>query len=250
MTSLNLASPYSAHTRIPLMHEKNVHRNPLLSTVKKYRKGYSGLNIILSWAEKVVNPKTSRFFSSKRRVLKQQSSALAIPGWFENAIKLSNDLKEIKTAKDGKARWAAIKKMFFSSLTFTNSSISVARVLNTAHFIDLTEFSASLPHTMSGISSVVGMTLSVDQLYHNSRKWHVPSTCKEACEWAADIDATKAWDIIDASRVVLGFCSAVLAILFFFFGIIFSTYLLLGITTYTFFVTLAKDLPEMSAPNL
>src|SRR5579862_704919 len=242
MTSLNLAGPYSTHTRIPLMHSKNVHRNPVLSSIKKHKKAYSGLNILLSWAEKITSPETARFLSSKHTVLKQHSSTLAIPGWFENALKLSDNLKEIKAARDGKARWAAIKKVFFTSLNFTNSSISVTRVLDNTHLIDLNEFSDSFPHTLSGISSVVSMTLSANQLYHNSQKWHVPSSCKEAREYAMHLDVEKAWDIIDASRVVLGFCSAVLAILSFFLGIIFSTYLLLGIATYTFFVSLAGDL--------
>jgi hypothetical protein len=241
MTSLNLATPYSTHTRISLIHSKNSLRNPVLSSFKKHKQTYLGLNIFLSWAEKIVRPETAHFLSSKHKVLKLHSSTLAIPGWFENAFKLSQDLKEMKKAKTGKARWEAIKTIFFRSLDLTDSSISTAQVLDDTHIVDLTELSHSLPHTLSGIGSVVNMVLKTNNLYQKAQKCHLPSSCKEAQGWAMHLDMKKTWGIIEASSALLGCCMAVLSTLHFFFSIVFPFYLLLSITTYTFFVWLVGD---------
>ncbi len=231
------------HTHIPLVHSKNVHQNPLLISIKKYKRTYAGLNIFFSWAEKIVRPNTAPFLLSKHKVIKQHSSTLAIPGWFENTLTLSANLKKVKTAKNRKARWEAIKKVFFSSLIFTNSSISAARALDNTRFIDLTAISHSFPHTMTGISSVVNMTLKTNDLYQKSKKWHLPSSIKELREWL-HLNKKKAWSLILVSHTLLGFLNAIVSILIFFFNIVFPFYMLLSISTYMFCVALARDLPD------
>jgi hypothetical protein len=244
MTSLNLVAPDSLQTRIPLVRRKPPPRNPLSQSLQKYKKGYAGLNIFLSWTEKICKPQTASFLSSKHKVLKLHSSTLALPAWFENASKLSRDLRQVKAAKNGTERSKALRKLFFTSLKFTNSSISATRVLDSTHVIDLTKASDSLPHTLTGVSSVASLILNTNNLFQNCKKWHIPSSFKEARECIAHFNNQQAISIITGVCVVLGFFTAVMAVLYFFFSIIIPFYLMLSISTFSFFASLVTNLPD------
>jgi len=244
MTSLNLIDPDSISTRIPLMRRKPTQRNPLSQSLQKYKKGYAGLNIFLSWAEKICKPGTAGFLSSKHTALKLHSSTLALPGWFESASKLSRDLGQVKSAKNYASRCAALRKLFFTSLKFTKASISATLVLNSTQVIDLTKASNSLPQTLSGISSVANLILSGNNLFHNSKTWYMPTSFKEACEYRVHFNKQQALSVITGVYVVLSFFTAILAVLCFFFSVIVPFYVMLSISTFSFFASLVTNIPD------
>jgi hypothetical protein len=243
MTSLNLVQPYIVNSLIPIHYASHASQvSPW--TMSNFRKAYTGLNSFLSWGEKLSGPQTAPFFSEHRQILSMQSSAFAIPGWFERTFKLSHDIAEIRASMRAGSRNQAIQKIAFTSIDLTNASIGVAQCLNDVHLIDLSAISPVLPGALKGLTSIGGLALKVNELYQKYVKSYLHSGKTESRGLSIHQKADKndVWKVLGVIRDILGLVGAIIAVIVFFFSLPVSPYLILFISTFIFISSLAADL--------
>lgn len=218
--------------------------------LKQFKKLYTTLSCLFGWADKLVDPSTSKFLSNRRKVFSKHSEMLSIPEWFKDASDLGASAGKVKKAQGASEKRAAAAGLFFSSVDITKSSVSVASALNDAQVISLSDISPVLPSTLKGISSVSGLVLRANDLYKQcvrTKKEYAKVPLKNAINHLRQ-DKETPWKMLSVIGAVTAFATAILSVIAFFFAIKFSPYLALAFMTFTCIASLAADLREAFTP--
>jgi len=243
MTTLNLTNRSAVNSLISFRSGANTSRESVWS-FKQFKKAYTGLNCILSWGEKICSPQTVPLVSEKRQILKLHAGTFNVPEWFEKVFKLSNDITEVTRSKNPIERNEAAKKIFFTSIDFTNASIKLTQCFNDIHWINLAASSPLLPRALSGTACIGQLILKVNELYKSYTKSHARFEKVQARSlWVRlKLEKNVGWKVLEAMRNLLGILAAILTTIVFFFTLHLSPYWMLGISTFNFVSSLAAEL--------
>src|SRR5690349_11224375 len=132
---------------------------------KQFKKLYAALGCFFGWAEKFTDPSTSQFLSDRRKIVSKHSEMLKIPGCFKDAANFSESIGKVKKAQSVREKGDAAAAVFISSVALAKSTGDVARTLDGAEVIRLSDLSPALPSVLKGFSSVSSLVLRTNDLY-------------------------------------------------------------------------------------
>jgi hypothetical protein len=242
MTSISLFRPTVVDSLIPVRSASSGKREDPL-TISNFKKAYTGVNCFLNWGEKISGP-SAPFFSEHRQILKLQSSAFAVPGWFQKAFSLSKDVAGACSSKNSIERNRAFQKIALTSIDFTTASIDLVQCLDSVHLIDLKDMEPMLPRVLSGISCVARLFARINDVYQKFIKPYALSGQTESRGLSIRLKTDKEapWKILEILRNILAFVGAVLGVIALFFSVNISPYVMLSFSTFAFVASLAADL--------
>jgi hypothetical protein len=225
---------------VPFLHERDLPHKPWIS-FKLFKRIYTGSVCFLRWAETFSDPQTALFFSAQKKLLKLHANPFDIAQWFQEASKVSQGVVEVKTVK-GEKKNSTVFALFFNTLSMSKATVDVVKCLKDTHIIDLIEFTPIPSRAITGFMCLSRLALQIRELYEKYGTSARPLSKVRDALIHRKMDKDLVWKCLQGVRRFFSFLRALLFALSFFFGFTLSSFLLLCISTFQLFSSLAIDM--------
>lgn len=244
MASVNFSRPLTLYSDVPRLQSRKASGEGVLHTinVKSFKRAYTGLSCMLGWGEKVCSGPIAPILSSQRKILKLHATTFAIPEWFDRTKEFTRDITHIKDSSNGVERTQAVKKAVFTSVDFANTNIQAVQCLADTQLIDLTQYSPTMPHTLSAISHCLKLIIVMKEMFQSYMQLRSASGQEQPQSIQLPTSEKQAWKKLNSVRTAIAWTNTLLSALFFYLSISLSSYWILCMSTFMFTSSLAIDL--------